>query len=85
LWLAQYSTQLTYQIPKRTAANGATRAAWNLVYLFSKKKKSNARAIPGRACRARSTLRGNFINAAAGDDSGMAGIMRRGNKMIKLQ
>jgi len=67
------------------AVNGATRATWYLVYLFSKKKKSNASAVAGAACRARSTLSGRIINAAAGDDSDTGGIIRWGNRVIKLQ
>ena len=71
LELAQYSTQHTYQSPKRMAVNGATRVAWYSVYLFSKRKKSSTSATAGTACRARSTRMGILINArAVGADVG---------------
>lgn len=89
--LAQYSTKPTYQTPKRTMIDGATRTTWYLVYRFSKKKKSSASAIPGATCRARSILSGIFIKVGDADEdvgsdvSDSCGRMRCGNRAIKVQ
>lgn len=91
LWLVQHSTQLTYQIPKRAAANGATRITWSLVYFFSRKKKSRTSAIPGARCRARSILNGTTNKAGDEDEddgsdaNNSSARMKRGNRRIKVQ